>query len=58
MNHQEAKQTKNSGGHFATGGIPEIEDLVQRQDVMPNPKNRELILRDVLRRIHALVMFA
>ena len=47
-----------SGGHFASGGYPDIDELFQQQAVMPDRKKREEVLHAVQRRMHERVMFA
>jgi peptide/nickel transport system substrate-binding protein len=47
-----------SGGHFASGGYPDIDELFQQQAVMPDRKKREEVLHDIQRRMHERVMFA
>jgi peptide/nickel transport system substrate-binding protein len=47
-----------SGGHFASGGYPDIDELFRQQAVMRDWKAREQVLHDIQRRMHERVMFA
>jgi peptide/nickel transport system substrate-binding protein len=47
-----------SGGHFASGGYPDIDELFQKQAVMLDRQAREQVLHDIQRRMHERVMFA
>jgi peptide/nickel transport system substrate-binding protein len=47
-----------SGGHFASGGYPDIDELFQQQAVMRDRKKREAVLHEIQRHMHERVMFA
>jgi ABC-type transport system substrate-binding protein len=47
-----------SGGHFASGGYPDIDELFQQQAVMPDRQKREQVLHQIQRLMHERVMFA
>jgi peptide/nickel transport system substrate-binding protein len=47
-----------SGGHFASGGYADIDELFQQQAVMPDRQKREQVLHQIQRLMHERVMFA
>jgi len=47
-----------SGGHFTSGGYPDIDELFQQQAVMRDREKRQAILQDIQRRLHEQVIFA
>ena len=47
-----------SGGHFASGGYPDTDDMFQQQAVMRDRKQREEVLHTIQKRMHERVMFA
>jgi peptide/nickel transport system substrate-binding protein len=47
-----------SGGHFASGGYPDIDALFQQQAAMTDRKKREEVLHEIQRLMHERVMFA
>jgi peptide/nickel transport system substrate-binding protein len=47
-----------SGGHFAGGGYPDIDELFQQQAVMHDRKQREDVLHEIQKRLHERVVFA
>jgi peptide/nickel transport system substrate-binding protein len=47
-----------SGGSFASGGYPDIDELFQQQASLRDPQKREAILHKIQRLMHERVMFA
>jgi peptide/nickel transport system substrate-binding protein len=47
-----------SGGHFASGGYPDIDELFHRQVSERDRQKREALLQEMQRRMHERVMFA